>query len=253
MLQNSLLAAINISCVSVPFFGANNHADAVDMFHPTDNALSGSVLVYHVGRTAFIAAFTPPAARSLPPSITSFTGWRFHTVDVGFLQIQINLFDNELAFLVFLRRFIGSLVRPAHQSITSLTENIANGVQAGDEQSIFWGPFRHIDALIEQVGASSTTVKGLGNDIIVTCQVRATLLARVHLRTIQVHHGIVHFQGRTSPFAHNRIVRNLAISSSSSSQGPETATGRDMMFQVLKLVSIATQRGGSDSTVRRRR
>jgi hypothetical protein len=50
--------------------------------------------------------------------------------------MQVNLFNDEFAFLVLLTWFIGLGVGPSYESLASLAGDVTYGVQTSDEESV---------------------------------------------------------------------------------------------------------------------
>jgi hypothetical protein len=65
------------------------------------------------------------------------------------LHVQMYLFNNELALLVLLTSFKRTLVRPPNELVATLAVQIADGVKAGDQYSIFCWSQGDIDARVE--------------------------------------------------------------------------------------------------------
>lgn len=113
--------------------------------------------------------------------------------------MKIDLFDNILAFFVLLTCFVCLQVGPSNECLAALAKDVAHGMQSRNQSTFFTGPNRHVDTLIKQIGAPVTPMKALGNDVIVTRQVRTALATRVDLRTVEVDHGVVHSLCITRP------------------------------------------------------
>jgi hypothetical protein len=63
--------------------------------------------------------------------------------------MEVNLLDDELAFLVLLTALVGLVVRPTHESFASLTKKVRNTVQARYEQPVFRRTEINVHALIK--------------------------------------------------------------------------------------------------------
>jgi hypothetical protein len=72
-----------------------------------------------------------------------------HPVVARWFGVEIDLFYNELAFLVLLIRFVGLEVRPTHQGLTTLAKDITNSMEARDESALFGRSLGDIDTTIE--------------------------------------------------------------------------------------------------------
>jgi len=64
-------------------------------------------------------------------------------------------------------------------------------VQSGDEKTVFGFTNRNIDALIKEVGSAMTSMKALGDNIIMTGEMSSALGTRVYTRSFEVDHGVV--------------------------------------------------------------
>ena len=99
--------------------------------------------------------------------------------------MKIDLFHNELPFLVLLRELIGFRVGPSNQGLATFAKNITDAVEAGHQSAILGRPDIDIDTVFKQISSSMTTMTALGNDFIVTSQVGATVGTSINLGAFQ--------------------------------------------------------------------
>jgi hypothetical protein len=76
--------------------------------------------------------FTTPTHTPNPPLITPLTGRSLHLIPIRLLQMQINLFNDEFALLVFLTWFVCLGIGPTYESLASFAWDVTYGVQASD-------------------------------------------------------------------------------------------------------------------------
>ena len=72
---------------------------------------------------------------------------------VTLLDVQVDLFDYILAFLVLLTRFVGSSISPTDHALASSTKDIAYTVQPSYQHPVFRGSNCHIDTLVKQISS----------------------------------------------------------------------------------------------------
>lgn len=132
-----------------------------------------------------------PTNRSTTPAISSYPSWWICMVATVLFKMEVNLLDNELALLILLAHFVRLEICPANQSLTSLTKEVANSVQSSNERPFFRLAQRYVHALSKQKGSPMSTMKTLGDNVVVASQMRAAMCTCVDGCTIQVDHGVV--------------------------------------------------------------
>lgn len=68
--------------------------------------------------------------------------------------MQIDLFNDELALLVFLARFVGSGVGPSHHGLATFAKDVVHAVQTSDEHPVLGRTDDDVDAVIKQISST---------------------------------------------------------------------------------------------------
>lgn len=132
-----------------------------------------------------------PGKAPLTPAITTFTGRRIDRVKATGLHVEKDLLKNEPSLLVLLTSFVRPYVGPTHDLPASFARNVANRMQTSQQPTIFCFADNYVDGVVEQVRSTVLPVKRLADNVIVTRQMCTTDTTGVHLRTIQIDHGII--------------------------------------------------------------
>lgn len=75
-------------------------------------------------------------------------------IPVALLHEEMDLFNNEFAFLVFLRWFVGFGISPTNECVASFAINVTDTVKAGNESSVFCWTNVDIDAHVKEISSS---------------------------------------------------------------------------------------------------
>lgn len=84
---------------------------------------------------------------------------------------HVGKLNNKFSFLVFLTALKGMFIFPPERGFAALTVDVCDSMQASEKDSLLCGTTAHIHHRIEEVGASLTSLKGLGDQLIVISQV----------------------------------------------------------------------------------
>lgn len=92
---------------------------------------------------------------------------------------HVRQFNDELALFVLLRHFEGVLVLPAEGRVAALAENVCDSMQSGQQDALLRRTTGHVHDGVEQVRPTLAALEGLGDQLVVRRQVRATVDAAV--------------------------------------------------------------------------
>jgi hypothetical protein len=99
-------------------------------------------------------SFAAPAYGSFSPSIPAFSSRMTNFVVVTFFNVQVDFFNDELALLVLLARFIRFRIGPSDHAFATSTKNVRYAVHSSHEKSVFSRTNSDIDTLIKEIGAA---------------------------------------------------------------------------------------------------
>lgn len=115
-----------------------------------------------------------------------------HSVVVAFFHVKVNLLDYVLALFILLARLVRFGIGPSHHAFATSTEDVTNTVQSCDQHSVLCRTNCDVNTLVEQVSSAMATMETLGDDVIVTSQMRSTLGTSINLWSIEVHHRVIY-------------------------------------------------------------
>ena len=94
---------------------------------------------------------------------------------------HVRQLDDELSFLVLLAGLKCMFILPPKGSLTAVTENICNSMQARQKNSLLCRPAANIHYWVEEVGPALAALEGFTNQLIVISKMSSTVNTRDNL------------------------------------------------------------------------
>ena len=114
---------------------------------------------------AILSVFFSIIDHSAPSLPSSITGGGASTVQPvsgvavpAIILDHVSQLDDEFALFVLLAGFEGAFVLPSQRRLAALAEDVGDGVEAGEEETLLRRTAAHVHHRVEEVGAALTAL-----------------------------------------------------------------------------------------------
>ena len=97
---------------------------------------------------------------------------------------HVSQFDDEFSFFVLLAHFESVFILPAQSRFAGFAENVSHGMESSQEDTFLRLTTAHIHDGVEKVRTALTSLKRLGDELIMTGQMRTTMDTAVFAVTV---------------------------------------------------------------------